>query len=140
MFDNNIFLQSDPNKCSVEDLQLQYLALGSLEPSDKSELKTQWILARAATISALTRKWNPALEMIKSLSYMPKYQNANFRIVGGLVVAYPKEHDWLRAQAKVQIWLIERGMTGEDALDWIVDHIDRHRSTKFEKSMLIDLV
>lgn len=72
---------------------------------------------------------------------MPKYQSARFRIVGGLVVAYPKEQEWIRAQAKVQMWLIdEHGMTGEDALDWIVDHIDRHRSTKFEKSMLIDLV
>lgn len=141
MFDNNIYLERDPSKCDLDYLLAYRQALQFFEPSRESNIHDQWILAMSELAIAISNKMAPATSLLSSLTYDHKFQNCQFRIIGGLVVAYPNGLEYYRLVAKLQVWLEDNHkMSAKDSLDWINNHLDRHRSTRFESPVLVNLL
>lgn len=135
---HNIFLPKYWDMWSISALVDYRTELGCIIDYHQYPMKIQEQLFDALNCLrvAIIEKSSPVLTTMTELTSLAVNDDAAYRVVAGIVIMYDSSHDWLRAQAKLQIWMIDNwGVDDEVSLAWIQANLDSHSTLKLSQGV-----
>jgi len=91
------------------------------------KVKEQYFDAIKVLRNTIVDRFSTVVKTINDRTSLAVNDDAAYRVVGGIVIMYDPSHDWLRAQAKLQNWMIDNwGIDDADSLTWIQENLDSH--------------